>query len=238
MSPPPEDAGIPVPELLSVLIEMGGSDLHLMAGSPPFVPCTANSCGSSSTLAEEGRRSRHGSRAHSQADRGVPGNRDARGDRAGDGGRPHLSTAQAMGAEAIGTFVLMITIMALAVDARAPAGWAGWIIGMAVGGVIMALGPATGASLNPARTFGPYVGDSIFGGRTSGRTSRSTSSARSWVPWSRRSSTRIWPACGEPGIAPPAPGLPTRSRGGGEDVADPRGRAAVIRRDRVRIHWR
>lgn len=37
MSPPPEDAGIPVPELLSVLIEMGGSDLHLMAGSPPFV---------------------------------------------------------------------------------------------------------------------------------------------------------------------------------------------------------
>lgn len=70
-----------------------------------------------------------------------------------------------MGAEAIGTFVLMITIMALAVDARPPAGWAGWIIGMAVGGVIMALGPATGgASLNPARTFGPYVGDSIFRG--------------------------------------------------------------------------
>ena len=28
---------IPVPELLAVLTTMGGSDLHLMAGSPPFV---------------------------------------------------------------------------------------------------------------------------------------------------------------------------------------------------------
>jgi twitching motility protein PilT len=27
---------IPVPELLAVLTAMGGSDLHLMAGSPPF----------------------------------------------------------------------------------------------------------------------------------------------------------------------------------------------------------
>lgn len=66
--------------------------------------------------------------------------------------------------EAIGTFILMITIMGVAVDRRAPAGWAGWIIGMVVAGVIITLGPMTGASINPARTFGPYVGNLIFGG--------------------------------------------------------------------------
>jgi glycerol uptake facilitator protein len=66
--------------------------------------------------------------------------------------------------EAIGTFFLMITIMGAAVDSRAPAGWAGWVIGMVVAGIIITLGPMTGASINPARTFGPYVGNLIFGG--------------------------------------------------------------------------
>lgn len=66
--------------------------------------------------------------------------------------------------EAIGTFFLMITIMGVAVDNRAPAGWAGWIIGMIVTGVIITLGPLTGSSINPARTFGPYFGNMIFGG--------------------------------------------------------------------------
>jgi glycerol uptake facilitator protein len=36
---------------------------------------------------------------------------------------------------------------------------------MIVAGVIIALGPMTGASLNPARTFGPYIGNLIFGGQ-------------------------------------------------------------------------
>lgn len=67
--------------------------------------------------------------------------------------------------EAIGTFFLMITIMGVAVDERAPAGWAGLIIGLIVGGVIITLGPMTGSSINPARTFGPYIGNLIFGGR-------------------------------------------------------------------------
>lgn len=66
--------------------------------------------------------------------------------------------------EIIGTFFLMITIMGVAVDGRAPAGWAGLIIGLIVGGVIITLGPMTGSSLNPARTFGPYLGNLIFGG--------------------------------------------------------------------------
>jgi glycerol uptake facilitator protein len=67
-------------------------------------------------------------------------------------------------AEAIGTFFLMITIMGVAVDSRAPEGWAGWIIGMAVAGIIITLGPLTGSSINPARTLGPYVGNMLFGG--------------------------------------------------------------------------
>ena len=33
----PDEGNLSVPELLSVLIERGGSDLHLMAGSPPFI---------------------------------------------------------------------------------------------------------------------------------------------------------------------------------------------------------
>ena len=66
--------------------------------------------------------------------------------------------------EFIGTFLLVITIFGVAVDSRAPAGWAGWIIGMAVAGIIITLGPLTGASINPARTFGPYIGNLFFGG--------------------------------------------------------------------------
>lgn len=66
--------------------------------------------------------------------------------------------------EAVGTFLLVITIFGVAVDSRAPEGWAGWIIGMAVAGIIITLGPLTGSSINPARTFGPYIGNLIFGG--------------------------------------------------------------------------
>jgi len=71
-----------------------------------------------------------------------------------------------MVAEAIGTFALLFTIMALAVDRRAPTGWAGLIIGLAVTVDILVLGPLTGASMNPARTLGPYLTNTLFGGST------------------------------------------------------------------------
>ena len=54
--------------------------------------------------------------------------------------------------------------MALAVDSRAPLGWAGLMIGLAVAAAILLIGPQTGGSLNPARTFGPYLSLAIFGG--------------------------------------------------------------------------
>ena len=73
---------------------------------------------------------------------------------------------QGIVAEAIGTFLLVIAIMALAVDSRAPAGWAGFMIGLAVAAAILVIGPLTGASLNPARTFGPLLVTTIGGGAT------------------------------------------------------------------------
>jgi glycerol uptake facilitator protein len=73
---------------------------------------------------------------------------------------------QAIVAEAIGTFLLVTAIMALAVDRRAPGGWAGLMIGLAVAAAILVIGPLTGGSLNPARTFGPLLVSTFGGGDT------------------------------------------------------------------------
>jgi len=77
---------------------------------------------------------------------------------------PGIGYGQAILAEAIATFVLMLVIMGVAVDKRAPPGFAGLIIGLTVGGMITATGNIAGASLNTARTFGPYLIDSVLGG--------------------------------------------------------------------------
>ena len=71
---------------------------------------------------------------------------------------------QGIVAEALGTFVLLYAVMALAVDSRAPLGWAGLMIGLAVAAAILLIAPITGGSLNPARTFGPYLVVTMFGG--------------------------------------------------------------------------
>jgi glycerol uptake facilitator protein len=75
------------------------------------------------------------------------------------------SSFQAMVAEAIGAFILLFVITAMAYDPRTPAGWAGLIIGLTLGVVILMMGPVTGASLNPARSFGPMLIKAIFGGK-------------------------------------------------------------------------
>jgi glycerol uptake facilitator protein len=77
---------------------------------------------------------------------------------------PGIGYGQAILAEAIGTFVLMLAIMGVAVDERAPPGFAGLIIGLTLGGMITVTGNIAGASLNPARTFGPFLMDSLLGG--------------------------------------------------------------------------
>lgn len=77
-----------------------------------------------------------------------------------------FTKTQAVVAEGLGTFLLVATIMALAVDRRAPAGFGGLVIGLAVACQIMVIGPISGGSVNPARTFGPYLATEIFGGST------------------------------------------------------------------------
>ena len=75
-----------------------------------------------------------------------------------------VSYLQAMFAEFLGTFFLMMVIMGVAVDKKAEPGFAGISIGMTVAAVIVVLGAFTGASINPARTFGPYLLDTLLGG--------------------------------------------------------------------------
>ncbi|GAB6267142.1 MAG: MIP/aquaporin family protein [Methanothrix sp.] len=79
---------------------------------------------------------------------------------------PGIGYWQAVIVEAVGTFLLMLTIMGVAVDRQAPPGFAGLVIGLVVGGIITTIGNITGSSLNPARTFGPYLGDYILGGNS------------------------------------------------------------------------
>lgn len=77
---------------------------------------------------------------------------------------PGMALTSVFLAEMVGTFILMLTIMGIAVDKRAPQGWAGWVIGMIVAGVIITLGNVSGQGINPARTFGPVLVDSLVGG--------------------------------------------------------------------------
>jgi glycerol uptake facilitator len=65
--------------------------------------------------------------------------------------------------EGIGTAILVFAVVGTAVDARSPAGWAGLTIGLALGAIIMFLGPASGATVNPARAFGPDLVSVFFG---------------------------------------------------------------------------
>jgi glycerol uptake facilitator protein len=71
--------------------------------------------------------------------------------------------AVALAAEAIGTAVLVFTVFGSAVDGRAPAGFAGIIIGFIVYGIIILVGPITGAALNPARQVGPLLVEGLIG---------------------------------------------------------------------------
>lgn len=77
---------------------------------------------------------------------------------------PGVADWQALLVEAVGTFILMLTIMGIAVDKRAPQGWAGLVIGLIVCGVIITVGNISGSAINPGRAFGPYLIDTLFGG--------------------------------------------------------------------------
>jgi glycerol uptake facilitator protein len=58
--------------------------------------------------------------------------------------------------ELIGTALLAFVIFGV-IDGRAVPGWAGLAIGSIVFAIIVVVGPATGAALNPARYVGPMI---------------------------------------------------------------------------------
>lgn len=78
----------------------------------------------------------------------------------GDG----VSYWQAILVELVTTAFLVLVIWGSAVDDRAPKGFAGVAIGIVVAADIMVTGPIAGASMNTARSFGPYLANSIWGG--------------------------------------------------------------------------
>lgn len=75
-----------------------------------------------------------------------------------------ISATQAIGLEAIATFFLVFVIFGTAVDPKAPR-MGGLAIGLALAAGILAIGPFTGGSLNPARSLGPAVASGIFEGQ-------------------------------------------------------------------------
>jgi len=67
--------------------------------------------------------------------------------------------------EFIATFLLMIAIFGVAIDQRGQAVTiGGFAIGLTVAFDVLAIGPVTGASMNPARSFGPALIYKLTGG--------------------------------------------------------------------------
>ncbi len=77
---------------------------------------------------------------------------------------PGIALWRAGIAECIGTFGLVLGVHGLAVNKKAPPGWAGLIIGLNIAGLIILLGNVSGAAINPARTIGPIFADWVLGG--------------------------------------------------------------------------
>jgi glycerol uptake facilitator protein len=74
-----------------------------------------------------------------------------------------VGMAQAFTAEFVGTFILVFTIFGV-IHRKAAAGFAGVAIGLVVFAAIIPVAPTTGASINPARTFGPMLVQQFAGG--------------------------------------------------------------------------
>ncbi|MFL5503060.1 MAG: MIP/aquaporin family protein [Gemmatimonadaceae bacterium] len=72
-----------------------------------------------------------------------------------------ITGGQAFLLEAIATFFLVFVIYGTAVDLRGPK-IGGLAIGFVIAADILAIGPLTGASMNPARSFGPAVASGVY----------------------------------------------------------------------------
>jgi glycerol uptake facilitator-like aquaporin len=76
-----------------------------------------------------------------------------------------INMIQAIALEAIATFFLVFVVFGTAVDPRGPK-VGGFAIGLTVTAGILAIGPLTGGSMNPARSFGPAIVGHVFEGQT------------------------------------------------------------------------
>lgn len=66
--------------------------------------------------------------------------------------------------EGLGTFLLVLVVLAVALNPRARQEWAPYAIGTTLGLIVMIFGPLTGGAVNPARWFGPgLIGDTLDG---------------------------------------------------------------------------
>jgi glycerol uptake facilitator len=74
-----------------------------------------------------------------------------------------VGAGQAFVAEFVGTFILVFTVFGV-IHRKAVPGFAGLAIGLVVFAAIIPVAPATGASINPARTFGPMLVQQVAGG--------------------------------------------------------------------------
>jgi len=72
-----------------------------------------------------------------------------------------ITGGQAFLLEAIATFFLVFVIFGTVVDLRGPK-IGGLAIGFVIAADILAIGPLTGASMNPARSFGPAVASGVY----------------------------------------------------------------------------
>ena len=125
-----------------------------------------------------------------------------------------ISWAQAFTAEFVGTFILVFTIFGV-IHRKAAAGFAGVAIGLVVFAAIIPVAPATGASINPARTFGPMLVQQIAGGE---------------VKWDQLpvylAAELLAGVAGRPALRRPRPHpRRPRSAGAGVDLGDPEPRA-------------
>jgi MIP family channel proteins len=70
---------------------------------------------------------------------------------------PGVPVLAAFGVEWLLSFALMFVIMAVATDEQVADGFAPLVVGLTVGFCALMGGPLTGASMNPARSFGPAL---------------------------------------------------------------------------------
>ncbi len=74
---------------------------------------------------------------------------------------PDFGAVAALLVEVIATAILVFTIFG-ATDKKANPSWAGVAIGLILAAMIWLFGPISGASLNPARTWGPTIASAAF----------------------------------------------------------------------------